>query len=226
MYPISFPSFKRSNEDFAPEWRVECEVYEAPFDITTEVRDEVFNKYREGIGWQPMSQYSDPLGMFLPEDPAKRTKEAIKIALNEADKATDTVIDYWRNLTPAVTPEALEELLMGGASLPNVYNINGKFRGAKNRSEANKKLKFGSEAVSKGGDGLAGVDAGNGSGHFPGQLPGETDSAYAARVNAPPSGTGDNYGQPAPVKFPGEWMGPGSDDQYDTSYMTNTGGGN
>jgi len=227
VYPTSFPSFKRSNEDFAPEWKIECEVYEAPFEITTEIKDEIFDSYRKEIGWQPMSEYSDPLGMFLPKDPSKRNKEAIKRALDEAENVTDQVIDYWRNLTPAVTPTALEELLMAGASLPNVYNLNKKNRGRKNRAEANRKLKFGQEGVSKGGDGgLAGVDQGNGSGHFPGQLPGETDEGYAQRMNQPPSGQGENYGSPAPIKFPGEWMGPGSDDRYDLSYTKNTGGGN
>ncbi len=44
-------------------------------------------------------------------------------------------------------------------------------------------------------------------------------------MNAPPSGEGANYGDPAPVKFPGYIMGPGADDQYDTSYMKNIGGG-
>ena len=164
------------------------------------MRDDIFNKYREGIGWKPMSQFSDPLGALLPNDPEKRTKALIDAAMIEADKATDQVIDYWRNIAPAVTPQALEELLMAGASLPNVYNLNKQNRGAKNRAEANKLLKFGAEKSS----GLAGADQGNGSGRFPGQQPGETDSAYAARVNQPPAYAGENFGAPAPVKFPGE----------------------
>lgn len=223
VYPTSFPSFKRSNEDFAPEWRVECEVYEAPFDLTAEMKDDIFTRYKEGIGWKPMSEYSDPLGAFLPADRSKLTKADIDKAIIEADKNTDQVIDYWRNLAPAITPQAIEELLLAGASLPNVYNLNGKNRGAKNRAETNKTLKFGPEQSS----GMAGVDQGNGSGHFPGQRPGETDSAYAQRVNPPPSGEGENYGNGgAPIRFPGSWMGPaGTDDQYDLSYTKNAGGG-
>ena len=204
---------------------MECEVYEAPFDLTAEMKDDIFTRYKEGIGWKPMSKFSDPLGAFLPDDPAKQTKAALEQAIIAADKNADQVIDYWRNLAPAITPQAIEELLIAGASLPNVYNLNKKNRGAKNRAETNKALKFGPE---KSG-GLAGAGGGGGGGggdRFPGQREGETDSAYAARVNAPPSGEGENYGQPAPVKFPGEWMGPGSDDQYDTSYMKNMGGGN
>lgn len=114
---------------------------------------------------------------------------------------------------PAITPEALEELLIAGASMPNVYNLNKKNRGIKNRAQANKALKFGPEE-----GGLAGVGGG---GNFPGQRPGETDSAYADRVNPPPSHAGENFGSAAPVKFPGEVMGPGSDDRYDMSYTQN-----
>lgn len=69
-------------------------MYEAPFDLTTEMKDDIFKRYREGIGWKPMSEYSDPLGMLLPSDPAKRTKKAIEAAMGELDKTTDRIVDY------------------------------------------------------------------------------------------------------------------------------------
>ncbi len=165
------------------------------------MQEEVFSKYKDKIGWKPMSEYSDPLGTYLPKDRSKITKTQIEAAIAQADMVTGQVIGYWRNISPAITPQALEELLFAGASLPNVYNLNKKGRGAGNRAEANKTLQFGTEKG--GGGGVAGVDQGNGSGHFPGQLPGEQDSTYASRVNAPPSGTGENFGAPAPVRFPG-----------------------
>lgn len=61
---------------------------------------------------------------------------------------------------------------------------------------------------------------------FPGQRSNETDTAYADRVNPPPSGTGSNYakGKSAPVRFPGPCMGPGSDNRHDLSYTKFEGG--
>jgi hypothetical protein len=54
---------------------------------------------------------------------------------------------------------------------------------------------------------------------WPGQKPGESDTAYVDRVNPAPAGTGRNYGKgPAPVRFRGECMGPGSDNRHDLSY--------
>ncbi len=122
------------------------------------MKDDIFTRYKKGIGWKPMSKYSDPLGTFLPDDPTKRTKAMIEQAMIEADKNTDQVIDYWRNIAPAMTPQALEELLIAGASLPNVYNLNGKNRGVKNRAETNKLLSFGPEK--SGGIAGAGGDGG------------------------------------------------------------------
>ena len=58
------------------------------------MKDEIFNNYRENIGWKPMSRYSDPLGQFLPDDETKRTKADIAKAIVEANKVTDMVIDY------------------------------------------------------------------------------------------------------------------------------------
>ena len=58
------------------------------------MKDEIFKNYRENIGWRPMGKYSDPLGYFLPDDDKKRTKAMIEKAINDADKATDMLIDY------------------------------------------------------------------------------------------------------------------------------------
>jgi hypothetical protein len=189
-------------------------VYEAPFDISPEVSDTIFKNFREGIGWQPMSPFSDPLGTLTTLSGADQATK-LKAAMAAADNQVDLVIDYWRNITPAYTPDALEELFLNGASLPNVYNLDGQNRNRKNRDEANK-------ASRKGGSsgGIAGTGGGDGGGQwFPGQRPGQTDSEYAAEHNPPPSGEGSNYGVgAAPVKFPGYVMGPGSDDQHDLSY--------
>lgn len=160
-----------------------------------------------------MSPFSDPLGTLTTlTDADKETK--LKAAMASADNQIDLVIDYWRNITPAYTPEALEELFLNGASLPNVYNLDGQNRNRKNRSDSNK-------AFVAGSGGIAGTGGGGGGDCFPGQLPGETDTAYAERNNPAPSGEGANYGVgPAPIKFSALCMhaAGGADARYDLSY--------
>jgi hypothetical protein len=93
--------------------------------------------------------------------------------------------------------------------LPNIYNIDGSNKNRLNRKNAQVALGTkpkGGSGGGGGGGGVAGVE--------------ETDSEMMNRTNPPPNGQGSNYGKgAAPVKFTGEFAGPGSDDRFDLTYM-------
>jgi hypothetical protein len=214
VYPVGFPSFRRSNEDFAPEWRVECEVYESPFPITDSEHADLFARLKQGVGWKPMNPFSDPIAQLM--DPSiKDPKEAMEKAFADLELNIDQVIDYYRNLVPALDPQSIEELLLSGASMVNIYNMNNQSK-HKNRTKSS----FGPE------EGVVGAEqGGSGGGAWPDMLPGETDSEYMSRKNIAPSGVGGNYGAGgAPVMYTGAQAGPGSDDRHDLSYTQNVGG--
>lgn len=121
VYPTNFPSFKRSLEDFAPEWRVEFEVVEPDWQIKTTSMNDQIKRLRAAVGYQPFSPYSDPLGATLPANPKKRTKAAIAKAVEQAHMLNDAVSDHFRSMLPAVTEEDLNELIFFDASLANIY---------------------------------------------------------------------------------------------------------
>jgi hypothetical protein len=61
VYPTSFPSYRRSNEDFAPEWRVEFEVVQPDFFIDTQNKLKAIDRLKKNIGYRPLNPFSDPL---------------------------------------------------------------------------------------------------------------------------------------------------------------------
>lgn len=123
VYPVSFPSYKRSNEDFAPEWRIECEVYEAPGAIKSLEKDTAIDRLKRASLYTPMNKYSDPIAQFLPEsyqskNAAVRNK-LIDDALARASERLDATIDFYTEMIPALDIEDIRYLLNQGGSLAN-----------------------------------------------------------------------------------------------------------
>jgi hypothetical protein len=132
IYPVSFPSYRRSNEDFAPEWRVEAEIHEPPLDVKHAAEQETFARLskaistRSGVGFRPNNEFSDPMGRFLyPKGsntdlsklPPEKLKELVENAKKSWMEETTGLFDHLGSLFPATSEETLRTLILGGASM-------------------------------------------------------------------------------------------------------------
>lgn len=122
VHPISFPSYKRSNQDFAPEWRVECEVVEPSLAVQVAAEHSALNQLRDSVGYRPNNEFSDPLGQFLPQDYHQRTeadqRALLAVATKEARGQIDDTFSHFQGMIPAYTEEDLQALLQMNGSLP------------------------------------------------------------------------------------------------------------
>jgi hypothetical protein len=126
VYPVSFPSFRRSNQDFAPEWRVECEIDEAPAIVeNAQIQDEI-ERLRQGLGYTPSNRFSDPLGQYLPRDfgtsqfSAAQRAELLKRAKTQLQSSLDDKWQSYMDMLPAYTDQDLENLILMNGSLPAI----------------------------------------------------------------------------------------------------------
>jgi len=79
--PVSFPSFKRTNEDFAPLWRIESYVIEADATIQQSQSQQVLssiNRLRGGIGFKVANPFSDPAADSSSSDTLGQATELVK----------------------------------------------------------------------------------------------------------------------------------------------------
>lgn len=116
VYPKEFPSYRRSNEDFAPEWRVVCQVVEPDFAVRTSEMLKSIKRLKQNVGYRVLNPFSDPLA-----DPRLEGKTLAqrKRSLDQVNKQVD---DWLGGLIPAVSPGDLSELLNLGASVVGDYN--------------------------------------------------------------------------------------------------------
>lgn len=115
VYPTSFPSYKIANDNFAPQWRLECQVYEAPGSLTALAMDEAISRLSYSPLYQPGSKWSDPFPEF---DGPNATQEQLRKAAAAALKATQDQLDHFAALLPAYTESDLRDLLARGFSTP------------------------------------------------------------------------------------------------------------
>lgn len=135
VYPVSFPSYQRSLENFAPKWRVECEVFEAPEsikavtqkDIITQLSGTDANAFRPGVGYRPFNPFSDPFD--ITSDPKAAQFENLSksqqlVLLTEAraqvNTNADKLYDKWRSMLPAYDEDSLNRLITIGGSTPSL----------------------------------------------------------------------------------------------------------
>lgn len=102
IIPVSFPSFRRSNQDFSPEWRIEAYVVEANAEIQKQAHQKVLERLRQGIGYKTANPFSDPL-------------------LNNADVLAfqDRVLGGFRDMLPDFNMQELQELIWNQVTVPN-----------------------------------------------------------------------------------------------------------
>lgn len=113
IYPTSFPSYKIANDNFAPEWRVECQVYEAPKIIVQTTMDEAISRLEYKPLYQPGSQWSDPFSQG-PNATPKQLRQAAQDALD----ATLKNVDHFFSLLPTYTESDILDLIQHGFSSP------------------------------------------------------------------------------------------------------------
>lgn len=101
--PVNFPSFKRSNDNFAPDWRVECQVVQADNQITTMEKQAAITRLQDAIGWTAKNPFSDPLA-----NPGTNTSEI-----------TSQIVSQFRNILPKFTQGDLEGMVWQNISVPN-----------------------------------------------------------------------------------------------------------
>jgi hypothetical protein len=103
IIPVSFPSFKRSHENFAPMWRIEAHVIEADKNIVNTEKKAALLRIQQGIGYKVGNPFSDP-------------------ALNNAEVVAETnrLLTGFRALLPSYTSEELRELVWNGVSVPRL----------------------------------------------------------------------------------------------------------
>lgn len=124
VYPQSFPSYRRSNENFAPEWRVEFQVVEPDFFIDTQNKLKAIDRLKKQVGYRPLNPFSDPLAQELDPTTKGGKKRLIKLTRDQLDELNTNVFDYYGSMLKTLNPEDLEELFSVGASMPNVYERN------------------------------------------------------------------------------------------------------
>lgn len=102
IIPVNFPSFRRANDNFAPEWRVEAYVVEANAQIQQMAHQKVLERLRQGVGYKTANPFSDPL-------------------LNNADVLAfqDRILGGFRDMLPDFSQQELQELIWNGVTVPN-----------------------------------------------------------------------------------------------------------
>jgi hypothetical protein len=116
VYPKSFPSYRRSNEDFAPEWQLTCQVVEPDFAIRTSEMLKSIARLKQNTGYRVLNPFSDPLA-----DPRLQGKTLAqrKLSLDQVNKQVD---DWIGGLLPAYSSGDLNQLIHAGASIVGQYN--------------------------------------------------------------------------------------------------------
>lgn len=137
VYPTSFPSYSRSVEEFAPQWRVECQIHESPEsiaavtqkDVITQLSETNADAFRPGVGYRPFNPFSDPFqgaaGNGLNARDFGNLSKTQQMALladarKQANSNADKLFDKWRSMLPAYSDEELNRLILIGGSIPSL----------------------------------------------------------------------------------------------------------
>jgi hypothetical protein len=104
-FPNNFPQFSRSNQDFAPLWKIEFSVYQADPNIERSTKNDAIkalSRIRDGIGWEAENPWIDPAAN--PKDPA-----AI---------VTKQMVSEFKHFLPKITEGDLGDMIWKGISMP------------------------------------------------------------------------------------------------------------
>jgi hypothetical protein len=106
-FPTSLPNFSRSNEEFAPLWKLEFSVYQADPNVEFAQKNDAIktlSRIRDGIGWEAQNPWVDP---------AANPKDPPEIVLHK-------LVSEYKHFLPKITKGDLEQMLWKGISLPAV----------------------------------------------------------------------------------------------------------
>lgn len=123
VYPVDFPSYSRSLEEFAPKWRLEFEVEEADYtinDATIQKAIDDINNLRANVGYTPYWVFSDPLGQQMLDKGITAASQFNALERSYDDIASH-VFDHFNEFLPYYTAEDYAHLIFTGASIPNLY---------------------------------------------------------------------------------------------------------
>jgi len=106
IIPTSFPSFRRANDNFAPMWRVQCEVWEADANVTKAIHHKALDDLQKNIGYKSGNPFSDP-------------------ALSNPEVISETVrlINGFQALLPSYTQDQLRDLVWNNVSAPRISQV-------------------------------------------------------------------------------------------------------
>jgi hypothetical protein len=122
VYPTSFPSYRRANDAFAPEWRLECQVVEPDFFLDTANKVKAIDRLKKNVGYRPLNPFSDPMAQEYTTKKGK--KVLVKLTQDELDQLNTDVFDYYGSMLRTLSPDDLGQLLAVDASMPNIYEKN------------------------------------------------------------------------------------------------------
>lgn len=103
IIPTNFPSFRRANDNFAPMWRIECEVWEADASVQKAVKHKALDNLQKNIGYKAGNAFSDPA-----------------LGYNDIVEETVRLIDGFQALLPTYTREQLRDLVWNDVSAPRL----------------------------------------------------------------------------------------------------------
>lgn len=104
--PVSFPSFRRSNEDFAPEWKVECEIIQADSRIAMIEKQNAIARLQAAVGYKTQNPFSDPLA-----------NDQNQTGLEDLN---DKIVNQFKSLLPHMTRGEVDDLIWKNVSVPSV----------------------------------------------------------------------------------------------------------
>lgn len=113
VYPVDFPSYKISNDNVSPEWKLTCQVYEAPKALTAQTMEDAISRLSYTPLYQPGGRWSDP----QPKGTSP-TQAQLRLAAKEALDALSASVDHFITLLPTYTESDLNDLLQRGFSAP------------------------------------------------------------------------------------------------------------
>jgi hypothetical protein len=104
IVPTSFPSFRRANNNFAPEWQVQCQVIEADKKIIYKEKQSAIARLQSAIGYTIRNPFSDPLAT-----PG-----------SNATSINNQIASQWKALLPNFTKGDLEDMVWQNITVPSL----------------------------------------------------------------------------------------------------------
>jgi hypothetical protein len=110
VIPVEFPSFKRSNLNFAPEWQVVCEVVQPDSQAIIDQKQDLLaqlesalGRLPSGIGWKAANPFSDPL-----------------VQRANADTEVQRIVTAFHAMLPSFSKGEIQNMLWENVSMPIV----------------------------------------------------------------------------------------------------------